>query len=293
MLNLWIGLCRGDKGLPTGLSDLGYREHLIEEEFYVIEVDGRVRPEMIACSSELEHTLLLEWKSGANTEADQLERYAGVSDDDLRERAHVPVVATESHNVTVVGKKEHEERLRIGIEDEFEFPLIVADDDGLEMLLNEFEHDELTDLFNPLLAVKWDRVPMHYVPIDGLSKGWEVAEVVMPVVVEAMNNRDPRVGVRETGSRVCERTWDHMGQEGREVIRSKIRDVFAEAAANQFEEYLEWHPSGFGYLRITHNPLDLEPTQQTRSLQKMQRLTEEFIDTLRRDGLQTTLDFDE
>src|SRR5437660_1760886 len=87
LMNLFIGMCKGVAGLPRDLRNLGYGDKWIELRF--VNAQGeQVVPELVIASRQLHHTILFEWKSGANMEADQLRRYAGVTTEDLRERAH-------------------------------------------------------------------------------------------------------------------------------------------------------------------------------------------------------------
>ena len=194
MLNLWIGMCRGVAGLPKDLRKLGYEDKRIELLF-ANQYLKKVCPDLIVASERLEHTLLPEWKEGANTEAEQLEGYSGVNQNDLETRAFISHKAARSHDIAVVGRKEHSERLQIGIKTgEHTFPLLVVDDDGVMLEYNEFQVSELTDLFSKKLNVDLSRVPTGFVPLDVDSAPSEVAEIVMPRILVYMSERRPRVG---------------------------------------------------------------------------------------------------
>lgn len=85
MINLWIGMCRGVAGLPRDLKELGYVDKSIELRFRNQDMET-VCPDLIIASDGLPHTLLFEFKSGANTEEDQLRRYSRVNQNDLMTR---------------------------------------------------------------------------------------------------------------------------------------------------------------------------------------------------------------
>ena len=86
--NLFIAFCRGVAGIPPVLRDLAYTVEWIEHQFQNSK-NKTVKPEMILCSSEHGHTILLESKSGGNIDKDQYDRYKDVTDTDLRERAYL------------------------------------------------------------------------------------------------------------------------------------------------------------------------------------------------------------
>lgn len=73
MLNLFIGLCKGVVGLPQDFRRLHYQEQAVELRFTNAQGEAVV-PELIIASRAIHHTILFEWKSGANADADQLRR---------------------------------------------------------------------------------------------------------------------------------------------------------------------------------------------------------------------------
>jgi hypothetical protein len=128
-MNLFIGMCKGVVGLPRNFRNLGYVDKWIELRFANSEQE-QVTPELIVASRRIDHTILFEWKSGPNTEADQLRRYAGVTTADLRERAHLPPEETKAHDVAIIGRQEFAERFVIGIErGGYRFPVLLVSDD--------------------------------------------------------------------------------------------------------------------------------------------------------------------
>jgi hypothetical protein len=279
MLNLWIGLCRGVSGLPRDLRRLSYEDKWIEWTFSNQDLKP-VCPDLVVASEKTNHTVLLEFKSGANTEPDQLWRYSRVTQSDLRSRAFISRDATHSHDVAVVGKSEFGERLRIGIaNDSYPFPLLLADEDGLALDHNEFRISQLNSLFSPRLEIDWGKVPSRFVPIDRDSELWEVAEVAMPMVLHYMTERRPIVRVEGLCQDICT-TWDIVGRPARNEFRSKIRDVLHEAIRRHFKPYLRWMKRGDS-MQITANPLDLQPDKRTAAYRRLRTAQEDLIEDLR------------
>lgn len=286
-LNLWLGMARGDHALPRDLFDLGYRDEVIERAFPNSEMD-QVCPELIMASRSRGHALVFEFKSGPNTDADQLRRYAGIQSDDLH-RAWVAPEGARTHDVVVIGKEEHEDRLQIGIRaDAHPFPVLVADDGGLRTSLNAFSDDATDACLNPRLDVNWGAVPTSYVPFDQDSEGWEVAESTIPEVLSAMLRRERRLEFKQ----ICQSLtpWGIMGQPGRQQLEAKVAAVLQDAAANEFEDYFTCDASG---IRMDWNPLDLGTDKRSASYRKLKRLLEDFIERLRDGGGQLRLDLTE
>ncbi len=283
VINLFIGMCRGSKGVPDVLRLLGYADRWIERQFFNQDHEA-VHPELILASNDRHHALLLEAKSGANTDRDQLRRYSRISSDDLRGNAFLSEGESRSHDLAVIGLSEHADRLRIGIEGEWGFPLILADDEGLSLDINAFAYQELSDVFRPTLEIAWGTIPMSWIPFDHGSDLWEVAEVVMPEVMGAMIKREPRIGCRS----ICQArsSWDIIGGPEKGQMEAKVRDVFTEAARREFSEYVRVDGQ---HLVIINNPINLDGARSTQALQKLERLNAEFLTRLRADGNQLEL----
>lgn len=288
MLNLWIGLCRGTHGLPTALRALGYDVRSIEREFANQDGD-RVRPEAIVASPDARHTILLEFKSGPNTEANQLKRYSRVTRRDLLERCYVTPPATESHDVILIGQAEHSQRLQIGLRDDLAFPLLVWGSNRLVLAANSLSTKSLTDVFGPGLEINADFIPSGFVPIDGESDLWEVAEVIIPAIFPYFEAHARRVEVRQIAADVCRSTWAEISKEGRDPICARINDVLRRAAAQHFQSYLTYHGAGEGAIEIIRNPADMGPGDRSKEFRTLQKLQRDFIADLRGDGPQLRL----
>ena len=281
MLNLWIGMCRGATGVPKALREMGYQDKWIELKFLNEKLE-HVCPDLIIASNEMKHTMLLEFKSGANAEPDQLSRYSNVTRDDLEQKAFIETRAAEDHDVAVVGRAEHKERLQKGLsEGDYSFPLLVANDDGLALSLNQFRPRELSALFTPTLGIDWEQVPTGFVPLDGDSELWEVAEFVVPKVLQYLSERRPVVRPKEVCQDVCCVAWGSMGQPAREVMEKKVLAVLREATRRHFKPYLRWQRHT-GFFHVVDNPLDLAPDKRTVAYRKLQNYQRRFIERLKK-----------
>lgn len=91
--------------MPPTLKELGYVPEAVENTFS--NSDNRnVSPDLILASAQIHHTIVFEWKSGANTEADQLQRYSRVEPADLIGKAYIAVSKCTTHDIAIVAKDE-------------------------------------------------------------------------------------------------------------------------------------------------------------------------------------------
>lgn len=282
MLNLWIGLSKGVTGLPRLLRDLEFTAHSIEYKFQNAS-GGSVHPELILCSPARKYSLLLEWKSGANTSADQLSRYAGVTAEDLRTRVHVPSPAWKKHDVVVVGHSEQMNRLKIGIEaGPHPFPLIAVEDDGLSLRLNAFGLQELNEGFSPKLTCAVASAPRAFVPYDRSSPPHVIAAKVIPALLKQMHGRAGRVTAKELCADTLP-TFSIMSTAQQNDVAKGVSAVLDEATKRHFRPYLKRGRATGGVRAwdIVNNPLDLTADRRSKEFQRLRRLQEKLIRDLK------------
>lgn len=281
LMNLFIGMCKGVAGLPRDLHNLAYGAKWIEYGFTNAQGE-QVVPELIIASRQLGHAILWEWKSGANTEAPQLRRYAGVTTADLRERAFLAVEETATHDVAIVGLQQHAERLGIGIiAGPYPFPLVLATAIGLQISLNRFVPDQTDRIFRPL-EIDWDKVPHNFFPVDADSELWEFAELLIPKVLELMGNGETRILLRQLEEAIpC---WHLMAGRYQGQIRAKIHEVMHLATERQFEPYLRANRggargAGLGpHWDVINNPISHSSDRRAQEWKRMGSLHRQFLE---------------
>lgn len=297
MTNLWIALFNGDSPLPTNLRDLGYVPLWVDKEFAVGE-GKRVNPDLIAFSMSGHHTLVLEWKSGANISPDQAERYGKVTSNDLRLKASVPTEASEEHQITYVGDEPHEERLSMGLDEcAVTYPLIIRTEGGLELRKNSFAKQQLQELFEVGIPIDWALVPITYMPLDDESRLHEFASYVIQEVVSSTMRND-RVFTASDVSPKMIRYWRHIGTPMRNKIVAKVNKVLQLMGTQEFGEFYRWD-AGSRNLMVTQNPWNMEPRRQTGAIGKIFRAGVNLVTMLERqesgdssEGRQLPMDVD-
>lgn len=272
---------RGIRGLPRHLFDAGYRDQWLEHTFSNQD-NHPVCPELILWSVPEEHSLLVEIKSGKNTEAGQLRRYSRVTARDLSQKVGAPSAAVKNHDVVICGANTHATTLAMGLtQSQVSFPLVVKTDSGLSLAANQFSTDMLNTTFTPELPIDWSRVPTGFVPIDAQSEAWEVAEVVIPEILEHMLRRSPQVSVEQICAGVCHLTWGTMGKSGKEQIRANVVKVLQAATQGEFKPYLRVIDRSQPGIRIENNPLEYGSGKRTVTFRRLIELQQSLLNRLR------------
>lgn len=276
MLNVWIGLCKGDHGLPSAINELGFKQHAIE---YTIRNDdgSTCVPELIAYSAKHSHTLVFEWKSGRGTEEDQLSRYGRLTSKTLVEKAYVPREAAKTFDVVYVCQAKHVETMKIGIVNgSYKFPLLSVDDVGICLAHNQFECSVLNELFKSNMEVNFAAASMSHVPINEKSEDWEVADVVIPRVLERMLDRQTLVRATSICPMVCP-LWDNMASVGRNAIQKRVCEVLEQAALGEFAAYLVWRKMNNDCaVDFVHNPINDHGKKRSGALRRLKNASKEF-----------------
>ena len=285
LMNLFVGMCKGLAGLPRHFRNLQYVDKWIELRFANADQE-QVAPELIVSSRRLNHTILFEWKSGPNFEADQLRRYSRVTQDDLRERAGLAVEETGSHDVAVIGLEEHAERLTMGIaQGPYTFPLLLVTDNGLAIHQNRFRPNETDAVFRPLLAIDWGKVPNYFFPVDVDSELWEFAEYVIPKVLELMGKGEARILPGDLEETIL--CWKVLSRDYQRQLRTKLCDTVDRACQKQFEPYIRRNRDrGAGerlgrHWDIINNPIAGSSDRRAKEWKKLGQLYKQFVEFLR------------
>jgi len=295
LLNLFFGMCRGTHGLPLTLHNLGYIPELVEASFNNSE-DRPVAPELIIASAQIHHTVILEWKSGANTEADQLQRYSRVIPADLITKAYVHRSKCETHDVAVIGRDEHRLTIPIGIANPgYPFPVLVTTPQGMEIIHNTFSSAPTDAAFRPLV-INWDTLPTTFFPLDSDSALWEFAEHAIPYVLEDMVGGSPRILLDELGRRMVP-LWSRMRPDYRGLLKTKIQEVMNHAAQSEFGTHLQRGTArgaiGAPHWDIINNPLVGAADKRQKAWKSMLKKHQALIDYYKNPVRQEMLELDE
>lgn len=223
---------------------------------------------------------MFEWKSGANTEADQLQRYSRVVPRDLIEKAYIHVSKCTTHDVAIIAKNEHRDTIPIGVSNgSYTFPVLVTIPTGMEIILNQFSNAPTHGLFP--LTVNWDTLPTHFFPLDAGSELWEFAEQAIPIVLEAMANGATRISQNDLGKEMFKQMWDRMSPDYKGSLKTKIQQVMDQAARAQFGRHLQ-RSTARGVQSptwdIVDNPLNAAVDKRQKAWKAMRKKQKELIE---------------
>jgi hypothetical protein len=276
---------------------LGYIPEAVETSFTNSE-DRPVAPDLIIASAQLHHTVVFEWKSGANTDADQLQRYSRVVPDDLIAKALIHRNKCATHDVAVIGKDEHRETLPIGIVNGgYNFPVLVISPETVEIIVNAYTSADTDAVFRPLL-VNWETIPTGFFPLDSDSELWEFAEQIIPVVLEQLFAGAPRIMRDELAKRIIP-LWDRMRPDYKGVIKQKIQQVMDHASRSQFSIYLQRMPAAArGVIQgtawdVIDNPLNGVADRRQKAWKTMLKKHQSLVDHFKAEQRQEVLAMDE
>lgn len=288
-------MCKGVHGLPKDLNELGYRDKYIEYRFSNSEHETVV-PDLIVASEQTGHTILFEWKSGCNTDEHQLRRYSKVQERDLREIAFLNNKETVKHDVAIAGKEKCKDRIRIGIErGAYSYPIILISPSRMYLSLNTFCVSELNERLTAGIQIILDESPQYFVPFDRESELWEVAEAILPKVLDLLNKRSRFIPCSDIAKETFP-CWDIVSDSYRSDLKKKILRVMKEAADNELSEYFSYKKPDGHILReaawqILVNPADQTPDRRFIVWKKIQGAHAELIKSLKTGERQGILDF--
>ena len=278
MANLWIGLCKGHPGLPQSVAQLGYRLKWIGHKFRVT-AGGHVCPDAMAASTAIEHTLLLEFKGGANIEDDQAIAYGTIASTDLERAGLIEEAASRSHDIVYVGEEAHGGRLRQGLTAVgCDYPLLLRADSGLGHEGGTFINAKVSAVLSPLLSIDWSAVPTNYIPVDEASPLSMVASVVVPRLLQYANEDREDVTIVKVCEDICT-VWGALGGPAKDQFKARVLVMLREAASLELRNFVEVSQNG---TRITlkMNPVGLAPEARTQNLKALRTAQRQLLSRL-------------
>lgn len=276
-------MCRGVKGLPRDFRRLGYQDRLVENGFNNSN-RHTVKPDLVIGSEKLTHSILFEWKKGANTEKEQLAHYSEVTENDLQNIALLPKNISSTYDICIVGKKEYEERIKIGLQS-YSFPLLIVGRNFFQLALHNFKPAQLNEMFIRDLVIDFDQAPTSFIPFNEESEDWEIAEVVIQFIITQMAARKPNLFLEEMCNDLIP-VWNMLGPQNKTEYRNKINHIVSTAAGHDFRRYLEKNITLKGRANtkvwdIKNNPLDMSSMKRSREFKKLENLQKNFIAALK------------
>lgn len=279
-----IGLCRGVAGLPQDLENLGYQDRWVEFDFKTL--DGSVvHPELILASEKLGHTILCEWKSGANWENGQLDRYSKVTPKDLRDRAYLPVDMCSQHDVALFGQAEWAERLRESLARAgYDFPFINVSSCDMRLVKNSFCVQPTNQTFADGLTIELGKAPLSFVPFDRESPDWIIAQEIARQLASYMASSEAVLILGKILEDLFP-VWNCFASHAKKELKNRVRDIILQGARGELSVYLTRNKAMEGRIgsptwEIKQNPARESPANRGRAWQSYLRSAEAFVGSL-------------
>ncbi len=238
MTNTFIALCKKIKGVPDSLRNLAYEIQGIESEFAIGD-NKKCNPDMIVSSSQTMHTMILEFKSGANVPDEQKQKYSVINKDILLDYALMPIDHLDSFDIVYVCKEEHSQTIRQGL-NETGFAILLKMVDRIEASAETTLKSNDTDtVFRPLI-INWEQIPRSFYPFDKDCSNKLVATHVIQQVFEFMNAEKHGFIVDEVLEIVFP-YWGKIGTHKKKELRQKAKKVIQKASIYEFNRFLQYN----------------------------------------------------
>lgn len=245
MINLWIGLCNGDRGLPLVIRELGYRPFAVERPFANSE-QRKVCPDIIVYSLPLKHSMVCEMKDGGNIEEAQHARYMAVRPEDLVQRAMMEPEAAQTHDVCYhvpADKAAQSAKAMLEFGEGMHASVVAFGRGKLQLVCGELSVSAVNSCLKRGLEIPEEAVPEGYIPIDADSSLHEVAAAVLPVLVAKALDGKSGIPLIDLCDATC-REWGLLGTDGRNQYAARVRGL-GPLVAKDLSQWFGWSANQF------------------------------------------------
>ena len=272
LMNYVIGMCKKDAHWVTILSDLGYEAQIIEQRINT-STGQVVKPDIIAVSNKLIHSMVFECKGGTMIDVNQLKRYSTLTVDNLLRWIDVFDRNNLKFDVCIGDLKENHTSI-VMINDLF--PMLTFDSQQL-FKTRDFTRQKLNDAFREPISLKDKVPPLSYYPFSEEDDDAYIALHVIRALMDiALKNIKGNPTVSEEKLISCDdivaqrfnHVWNALSQEHKENLKRKIREIIRRLMAREeLKEALAIIQQKQGY-KINQN------------LKQFKKEAEEFIEEL-------------
>lgn len=263
-MNCVIGLCERDHHWPSLLSDLDYRVRLIEQSLRTSS-GYMVKPDIVAVSSRLFHSLVIEIKSGPSIDVDQLARYDSLKAPNLRNYLETYLHQQLTLDICYVGLEANRVTLlpMLGTH-----PLLTFDNSAIRKS-GQFSQYELERKFSEPISLTGKHPPVSYYPFSEEDEDDVFLDSILRMVVQtalkASRGRSPSALIETTFNsedmvKYAHPYWDALSTDQRAVLSQRIKKIIDRLMAR--------------YLDLTVCLNNLESRRGYKILGQLSRITE-------------------
>lgn len=278
ILNLFVGLLKGDPDLPNDLMALGYQCVAIEPSFDN-GAGGLVKPELLAASTLESHTVLFEWKSGGNVEDEQAMRYAAVTQGSLISNAGLQPVQCATYDVAYAAPGEAAAKAAGALTKmTHPFPVLRASDTTVSLESGAFKSASLTACFSPALECGLDHAPLGYVPCWLDSPDHVLADLAVPTILLAMKENSAHITVPTIAAGILP-IWNELDDQGMKTkLVKRIHNILTKASELELNEFIGTDKrNGTRRVLIRANPFHLRGRDRGDALRRLQKKQQDLL----------------
>jgi len=228
-MNYIIGMCKRHKDWISTLADLGYEPALIEQQIRTSS-DEVVKPDILATSNKLIHSLIFECKGGVTVDADQLRRYSTLTEDNVL-RWTRPFTHQNFHFDACLVDVEENHPVVAAIGNQF--PIITF---GTKTLFktNHFKEKKLNEAFKVPINLDEKTPPLSYYPFCEDDENAYLSLFVLRGLV-SMAVRNAKGGPSTSEENIITRddllksifnpVFDALSKSHKDRLKEKIKEV--------------------------------------------------------------------
>jgi len=237
-MNYIIGMCKKNKNWVTVLADLGYDAQIIEQRITTSSGDA-VKPDIVAVSNRLIHSLVFECKGGTTVDVNQLRRYSTLTTENLLRWITIFDRSNLQFDVCISDLKENHRYIKSRNQ---LFPMLTF---GPKQLLKtrDFKNSKLNDTFKESISLKQKIAPLSYYPFSEEDTDSYIAihvvRALLSIVMKNIKKGGPDVfeesviSCDEVIAHKFNHVWKALSREHRGSLKNKIHEVIRRIMAKE------------------------------------------------------------
>lgn len=269
---------------PNSLHKLGYEIAILEWDDVLNSEGKKVSPDIVLTDKENNHSLVIDCKS-SKLKKDQIERYKKVKKEDLIDWGISTTDPRQlTHDNTLVVSYENGGTILVTLPQwNCAFPTLQIGLVNIERIVNEFSRNDLNQIFP--IEIRLNQVPQYLYPIGRESPDHIIAEQIFQGLLSKLLSSETEefeIALREIVVDIFP-YWNAMGTSIREKVTKNCQRVMTVASKSEtIGKYIEYEQDKIKF--------KIPNYRHTQTIQAFQKIVAGYINKLRKDYTQKTLD---
>lgn len=227
LINSAIGFCKKDDSWIHPLADLKYKAELVEQTIPTEESGKIVRPDVVATSKKLNHSVVIECKSKNPLNITQISKYRLLKPSDISRWIRVYDPNQHKHDICLLIY----ETRAAALLDEIDIPVLILSDIVLTKR-NKFFEQQLDQKFGKPISTVGLIPPISYYPFSEIDDrriviphALRAIQLIIDVSVDKIDITNPKSYVTDTIMNKIYRVWDIVSVRQQNALKSKVIEV--------------------------------------------------------------------